>query len=100
MVVKTSNKNGRRVLLLKNSYGNPFGVFLVSSFEQVLIVDYRYFDGKVTSLVREYGITDVIILNGVFTANSRYHPNRIMSVLRGPPASRPSPPPDAPAPDG
>jgi len=100
MVVKTSNKNGRRVLLLKNSYGNPFGVFLVSSFEQVLIVDYRYFDGKVTSLVREYGITDVIILNGVFTANSRYHPNKIMSVLRGPPASRPSPPPDAPAPDG
>jgi hypothetical protein len=81
MVVKTNNKTGRRALLVKNSYGNPFAVYLVAHYDEVVIVDYRKYDGSVLDLVDDHGISDVIILNGAITANARFHIDRLEFVL-------------------
>lgn len=84
-VIKTSVRNGRKAVLLKNSYGNPFAVFLASSFEEVYVVDYRYYSGSVAKLVADMGVTDVIVLNGSFSANTPYHYKRVERVLKGAP---------------
>ena len=81
MVAKTSNHSGRRALLIKNSYGNPFAVYLVEHFDTVVIVDYRKFEGDVLDLVDEHQITDLIILNGAITANAKGHIARIAQLL-------------------
>ncbi len=89
MVVKTAENPGRRALLLKNSYGNAFSVFLAQHFEETLIVDYRHFRGRLLDLIEKHKITDLVILNGAITANASAHVARIGWVLdrKKPPAS-------------
>jgi hypothetical protein len=81
IVAKTDVNPGRRALLIKNSYGNPFAVYLAAHFERLLIVDYRYFNGSVLDLIRDHEVTDLIVLNGAITANARFHAARIGWVM-------------------
>jgi hypothetical protein len=83
MVARSSSKSGRRALVIKNSYGNPFVVYLVEHFETVVIVDYRKFDGDVLDLIDEHGITDLILVNGAITANAKSHVGQLESLLGG-----------------
>lgn len=55
--------DGSSCLLIKESYGNAFAPFLVDHYQNVYIVDYRYYTGNLTSFINEKGIKDVIFLN-------------------------------------
>jgi hypothetical protein len=81
MVARTPNQTGRRALLIKNSYGNPFAVYLVAHFDEVVIVDYRKFDGSVLALIEKHQITDLIFINGAITANAKYHIARLGQIM-------------------
>ena len=58
-------KNGRVCLLIKDSYGNCFAPFLIDSFERVVIVDYRYYNGKIKEEIEKENVTDVVFLNNL-----------------------------------
>ncbi len=81
MVCKTPLNNGRRAIIVKNSYGNPFATYFSAHFETLLILDYRYCERGISSLIKEYGITDLIFINGAFSANTGYHIQRIRRML-------------------
>lgn len=83
LVATTEVKNGRRVLLVKNSFGNAFAPFLLNHFEEVVVVDYRYYGRSLAALIKARGITDVILQNATVTANSRAHARRLKDVLVG-----------------
>ncbi len=61
---------GRRLLLVKESYGNAMGAFLTSSFDEVYMVDFRSFQGNLPELCEEWGITDALFLNSTMAANT------------------------------
>ncbi len=84
MAAKTTVRNGRRALLVKNSFGNPLGPLLLPHFEQVVVVDYRLYFDTITALVRRFRITDVFIQNATLTANDGYHRGRMKLVLATP----------------
>ncbi len=44
------------MLLVKDSYGNPFAVYLVSHFDEVVIVDCRKFDASLLELIEDHQI--------------------------------------------
>lgn len=81
MAAKTNVKNGRRALLVKNSFGNPLGPMLLPHFEQVVVADYRMYFGTVASLVKRFRITDVFVQNATLTANDPYHRGRLKLAL-------------------
>ena len=81
MKVETGVKNSRKALVIKNSYGNPFSTYLVSNFQQVFIVDYRYYNGSLKKLITENGITDIVFISPTFSANTQWHVGRLESVL-------------------
>lgn len=58
--INTEVKNGRTLLLIKDSYGNAMVPFFTGSFEQVLIVDMRYFNVNLVDFIEEMGVTDVL----------------------------------------
>jgi hypothetical protein len=94
MMARTSVKNGKRAILIKNSYGNAFAPFLLPHFEKVIVVDYRYYERSVAELVRSDEITDIIILGAVPTANSWLHTRYLRHVIfsvgeRPPPLEQP-----------
>ena len=55
--------DGSAILLVKESYGNAFAPFLVDHYQDVYIVDYRYYVGNLTNFIADRGITDVLFLN-------------------------------------
>lgn len=83
MVAHTDVKSGRRAILVKNSYGNPFAPFLLPHFEQVTVVDYRYFSGSLDALVESTQATDLIFFNVTLLANAAPHRNRLAQLGRG-----------------
>lgn len=56
--------NGRRLLILKDSYAHCFATFAASQCEQVCMVDLRYYKGSVSKLIKEYGCTEILYLYG------------------------------------
>lgn len=71
--ITTSNKNGKKVVVVKESYGNAFAPFLIDHYEEVYVVDPRKVDMNLKSFVFDNGITDVIFINYPFVpSNSTY----------------------------
>ena len=68
--VRTSTNNGRRMLLLKDSFGNALPGYLFYSFEEIHVVDVRYFTRNIVEYVKEHGITDLILGNNVAFASA------------------------------
>ena len=58
--IKTAVNNGRKLLVIKDSYGNAEIPFYTSSFEEVYVVDMRYFDCNLVNFIQDLGITDVL----------------------------------------
>lgn len=68
--VKTSTKNGRRLLIIKDSYGNALPGYLFFSFEEIHVIDFRYFPGNVKKYVKDNGITDLLFAHCISLAYS------------------------------
>lgn len=68
--ITTDNHTGRKIMLIKESFGNAFAPFLVSHYDEVYIVDQRYFELGVEDFIKENGITDLLILNNIFAVNT------------------------------
>ncbi len=58
--INTDCKNGRRLMIVKDSYGDALPAFLTSSFEEIWVVDMRAFEGGIVQLAQNEGITDVL----------------------------------------
>ena len=68
--VKTSTDNGRRVLIIKESFGNVIPGYLFYTFEQIHVVDFRFFNKNLKRYIEENGITDVVISTNISFASS------------------------------
>ena len=66
--VNTSTRNGRRLVILKDSYGNALPGYLFHSFEEIHVVDFRYFTRNIKSYVEDNRITDVLFANNMMHA--------------------------------
>ena len=64
----SAERKGTTVLLVKESFGNAFAPFLVDSYEYVYVVDYRYYEGTLSKMVKDKDVDDVIFLNNVVAA--------------------------------
>ena len=66
--LRFNNNSNRNLLILKDSYGNPVPSFLFYSFDNIIVVDYRYFIDNIIDLVAENNITDILFINNVESA--------------------------------
>lgn len=62
--------NGKKIAVVKESYGNAFAPFLTNNYEEVHVVDMRYFEGSLTDYMKENDIDEVIFVNNVMQANN------------------------------
>ena len=63
--ITTSNDNDKRLLIIKDSYANTFAQFPVIDYEEVHMIDLRYFKKSTLTYIEENNITDVLVLYGV-----------------------------------
>lgn len=60
-------KNGKTLLLVKDSYANCMAPFLANEYETIQMVDLRYFNLPLIQYMREQKATDVLVLYNAVT---------------------------------
>lgn len=60
--IDTSLKNNRRLLVIKDSFGNSFVPFACNHFETSYVADLRYLNINIDAFMEEMKITDLLVL--------------------------------------
>lgn len=74
--------DGSSCLIVKESFGNAFAPYLVDHFENVYVIDYRYYDGTVSELVDQYGIDTVMVINNIAATSTQQRISDMQNVCR------------------
>lgn len=60
--ITSSNKNGKTLLVLKDSFAHSIAPFLANEYENVIMLDLRYYNGKVSEFITQNAVTDLLVL--------------------------------------
>lgn len=66
--IQTGTKNGRRLAIIKDSYGNTLPGYLFYSFEEIHVIDHRYFLPNLVQYVKDNKVTDFLVALNIFNA--------------------------------
>ena len=81
MKVRTTLKTGKKLCIIKDSYGCAFAPFVTANYDEVFIVDPRYYDGNVIEYIKKNKYTDVLVINSVMNANTEIRHKEIKSII-------------------
>lgn len=73
--------NGKKIAVIKESYGNAFVPFLTANYEETHVIDFRYFNDNLLSYCKDNGIDEVLFLNNVMAANTALQVDRIRGLF-------------------
>lgn len=61
--IVTDQKNGKKILVIKDSFGNALVPFLTDNYEEIYVLDPRNIETDLSSFVKTHGIQDVLLVN-------------------------------------
>lgn len=79
--VVTGTKNNRKLLIIKDSYGNAVPSNLFYSFSEIHIVDFRYFKENMKNYVAKNGITDLVLFFNIFNVCGNTASDKVRKFL-------------------
>ena len=88
MHIRTDVGNGKKIAVIKESYGNAFVPFLVNHYEEIFVIDPRKYSGDGTpdlylpSFVDEYSIDDVLIIDYPLVVSSQRYVGILQNIIR------------------
>ena len=88
--VETPVENSRRLLVIKDSHGNPIPAYLFNSFEEIHVIDYRYFPHNLKKYVADNKISDIALAFGINTTSGSGNMQAIRNFLTQEPGSEKS----------
>lgn len=69
-----SNSEGEGTLLIvKDSYAHCFAPMTVGNYEKVYLVDFRYFNMPISQFIKQYRVTDILVLYNAITFATDTH---------------------------
>lgn len=79
-VIESPNKNGRKIVVIKDSYANSIMPFLANHFEVIHMIDLHYFDNDLNKYISDNGINDILFLYGSSTFMSDEEIQKALSL--------------------
>lgn len=85
--INTEVKNGRSILIIKDSYANAVVPFLLEHYEDIYVVDFRNYNGpnlpefNAVKFVQDHNISDVMVENYPYVPNDKGHCERIGKMI-------------------
>ncbi|MCY6484864.1 DHHW family protein [Clostridium aestuarii] len=70
MTIKTNVKNNKKIVIFKDSYAHCFIPFLANHYEEIHVIDLRYYKLNVYEYIQEHKIKEVLFLYNVTTFSS------------------------------
>lgn len=80
--ISTSVKNGKKILVLKESYGNAFIPFLCNNYEEVYVVDPRKINMNLPEFVANNKIEDVLAMNYCFSFSNKTYCSALNALIK------------------
>lgn len=80
--IETQHKNGKKIALVKESYGNAFAPFLVNNYEKIIVVDQRGYKGDFVAMLKAEGINELLFINNIFAAHTQFHIDDIRGLKK------------------
>ncbi len=65
--IKSDNHNGKKLLVIRDSYANSFIPFISDNYEEVIMVDFRYYRSSVSKLIEEENVTNILVMYNTAT---------------------------------
>jgi hypothetical protein len=81
-VIKTDAKTNRKIMVIKDSYGNAFIPFLTPHYSEIYVVDPRHYKESIVNLVNENKISEVLFLNYILTTNFDSFMNSVLDLVK------------------
>lgn len=82
--IVTEKKNGKKIMLVKESYGNCFAPFLTENYEEIYVLDPRK-DGvnnmSLPTFLTQNGITEIIVLNYTLATSNKYFKEPMTAII-------------------
>ena len=63
--ISTSIKNGKKLAIIKDSYANSFIPFLTNHFEELHVIDLRFYNSNINKYLNENDLNDVLFYYNV-----------------------------------
>ncbi|MGI6030747.1 MAG: DHHW family protein [Eubacteriales bacterium] len=60
--IASSNQNGKKLFVIKDSYAHALVPFLANHYQDIYMLDMRYFNGDARQLIDQSGCTDVLFI--------------------------------------
>ena len=77
-VIDTGINNGRKMAVVKESYGNAMIPFLAASYEKVVVIDQRYLQKGLYQVIEQFGVNELLFINNILAAHT---PVRIQEIV-------------------
>ncbi|MEE0265679.1 MAG: DHHW family protein [Acutalibacteraceae bacterium] len=68
-IVNDNTKNGEKILVVKDSYGNAFVPWLVNNYDEVHAIDFRIYNGSIINYVAKNDISQVLFINSTVSSS-------------------------------
>ena len=80
-VIHSDCGSGRKIAVVKDSFANAFAPYLSANYEEVHLIDYRYWYGDLNKYLKDNGIKEVLFLNNTMSANTASQVDSISNVF-------------------
>lgn len=83
-VLKSSSEQaqtGKKIAVVKEGYGNAFVPYLTYNYEEVHVVDFRYYEGNLKSYCQTNEIDEVLFINDITSANTQSQLDSMSSLF-------------------
>ena len=69
-------------IVLKDSFGNPFSIFLTQHYHHVYVLDYRKNSRPLSSFAEEYGVQDILLVQSISVSQTESALNLLDGLLK------------------
>lgn len=73
--------DGSSCVVIKESFGNVFVPYLADHYQNVYVIDYRYWDGDLSKFVKTRKISDVVLMNNISMTRNVYLVSKLAGIL-------------------
>lgn len=66
-------KSGKTLLVIKDSFANSFVPYLTEDYSKIVLIDLRYYNGRISKVIADENVTDITVLYGMTTFAQANH---------------------------
>ncbi|MDD3303805.1 MAG: DHHW family protein [Clostridia bacterium] len=65
VIINTKNKNGKKLLVIKDSYAHIMSPFMCADYEQIVLLDPRYYKASISNYINKNNFSEVLFIYNV-----------------------------------